>query len=177
MEIFPANKEEREKDILWLFNLTLLLKAANGVFEMLGAALILVVPPALVLRIVEFITGGELAQDPDDPIIGTIRDAAQSFSVHTHYFLAAYLFLHGIVKVVLVMGIFKGKRIAYPLFMLALALFGSYELYRGFVRNEVLVLALGIFDLSVLVLTAHEYRRRCRAPLFSPGTQEDCVVL
>ncbi|MFZ3044018.1 MAG: DUF2127 domain-containing protein [Minisyncoccia bacterium] len=177
MDIFPASAEEREKDILWLFDLTLLLKAVNGAFEMLGSALILIVPPTLVLKIVEFLTGGELAQDPDDPIIGAIRDAAQSFSVHTHYFLAVYLFLHGVVKVALVIGIFKGKRIAYPLFMIALVIFGSYELYRGFVRHEMLVLALGVFDLLVLVLTIHEYRRRCSTPLFSRDTREDCAVL
>lgn len=170
MEILPATKTEQEKDILWLFDLTLILKAVNGAFEMLGAAIILAVPPALVLRIVEFLTGGELTQDPDDPIIGTIRDAAQSFAVHTHYFLALYLFLHGVVKVFLVIGIFKGKRLAYPLLVIALLVFGSYEAYRGFLRHETLLQFLAAFDLLVLVLTIHEYRRRYSVPLFSLDT-------
>jgi uncharacterized membrane protein len=177
MEILPANKVEREKDILWFFNFALLLKAANGVIEVLGAALIFFVPPTLVLEIVEFLTGGELAQDPDDPIVGILRDTAQSFSVHTHYFLAGYLVLHGLVKILLVIGIFAGKRIAYPLFMIALVLFGSYEAYRGFVRHELLLQVFAVFDLLVLVLTVYEYRRQCQTPLFSRGTQEDCAVL
>ena len=173
MDVLPPNKEEREKDILWLFNLGLLLKAVNGVLEVLVAFLIFIVPPSLVLRIVEFVTGGELAQDPDDPIISAIRDAAQSFAVHTHYFLALYLVLHGAVKVLLVIGIFKGKKIAYPLLMIALAIFGSYEAYRGFMRQEFLLQILAIFDFSLLVLTAYEYRRRYPLLLSERDRRED----
>ncbi|MDP2665381.1 MAG: DUF2127 domain-containing protein [bacterium] len=160
MDILPENKIEREKDILWFFDLALLLKAVNGGLEMLGAALVLAVPPALVIKIVEFLTGGEIGQDVDDPIVSSIRDAAGAFAVHSHYLLAAYLALHGVIKVLLVMGIFAGKKIAYPLFMIALVLFGSYEAYRGFMRQELLLQVVAVFDFSLLVLTAYEYRRR-----------------
>lgn len=170
MDILPTTNEEREKDILWLFDLTLILKAVNGAFEMLGAVLILAVPPTLVLRIVEFLTGGELTQDIDDPIVGAIRDAAQSFAVHTHYFLAVYLALHGLVKILLVVGILRGKRLAYPLFVIALLIFGSYEAYRGFLRHETLLQFFAAFDFLVLVLTVYEYRRRYSIPLFSLDT-------
>jgi uncharacterized membrane protein len=160
MEVLPANKEEREKDILWFFDLALSLKVVNGALEILGALLVLVVPSSLVLKIAEFATSNELGQDPDDPIATTIRTAAHTFTIHTHYFLAAYLFLHGAIKVMLVIGIFAGKRIAYPLFMVALVIFGAYETYRGFVRHEILLQVLAIFDFSLLILTAYEYRRR-----------------
>ncbi len=160
MEVLPPNKEEREKDILWFFDLALLLKAVDGGLEMLGAALILFVPPVMVLKVVAFLTGGELAQDVDDPIATALKSAAQTFTVHTHYLLAAYLTLHGLIKVLLVIGIFAGKKIAYPLFMIALVLFGSYEAYRGFVRQELLLQVVAVFDFSLLVLTAYEYRRR-----------------
>jgi uncharacterized membrane protein len=160
-QLSETRKEERvEKNILWLFDLALVLKIINGALEMLAALLVLFVPPTFVLRLAEFATGGELAQDIDDPIASLIRDAAHSFAIHTHYFLALYLALHGVVKVLLVMGIFAKKRIAYPLFMIALAIFGAYEAYRGFMRHELLLQALAVFDLSLLILTSHEYRRR-----------------
>jgi uncharacterized membrane protein len=149
-----------ERDILWLFDLALILKIINGAFEMLAALLILFIPPTLVIRLAEFATSGELAQDTDDPVATTIREAAHSFAIHTHYFLAIYLALHGIIKVLLVIGIFAKKKIAYPLFMIALACFGAYEAYRGFTRHELLLQALAVFDLSLLLLTSHEYRRR-----------------
>jgi uncharacterized membrane protein len=161
MEPTLEPKEEKiERDILWLFDLALILKIINGSLEILAALLILFVPPSLVLKLAEYATGGELAQDIDDPIAATIRSAAHSFAVHSHYFLAIYLALHGFIKVLLVIGIFAKKRIAYPLFMFALAVFSAYEAYRGFQLNELLLKALAVFDLALLLLTVHEYRRR-----------------
>ncbi len=89
---------------------------------------------------------------------------AHAFTIHTHYLLALYLALHGIVKIALVIGIFAKKRIAYPLFMVALTLFGAYELYRGLLLNELLLQALGAFDFALLLLTAYEYRRKYPLP-------------
>jgi uncharacterized membrane protein len=153
-------EEKVEKDILWLFDLALIVKAIDGALEVLAALLVLFVPPALVIRLAEFATGGELSQDPGDFIATSIRNTAHSFAVHTHYLFAIYLTLHGLIKVLLVIGIFTKKRIAYPLFMVALIIFGLYEAYRGFVLHELLLQAFAVFDLSLLILTSYEYRRR-----------------
>lgn len=161
MEQPPELKEEKiEKDILWLFDLALILKVVNGALEVLAALLILLVPPSLVLRLAEFATSRELAQDIDDPIATAIQSSAAAFAVHSHYFLALYLAFHGGIKILLVLGIFAKKRIAYPLFMISLAIFGAYEAYRGFVLDEMLLKAIAVFDLALFLLTSHEYRRR-----------------
>ncbi|MFZ2167527.1 MAG: DUF2127 domain-containing protein [Minisyncoccia bacterium] len=149
-----------ERDILWLFDIALILKVVNGALEILAALLVLFVPPSFVLKLAELATSGELAQDSDDLVAIAIQQAAQAFAVNTHYFFALYLALHGTIKVLLIIGIFAKKRAAYPLFMLALAIFGSYEMYRGFMRHELLLQALAVFDFALLLLTAHEYRRR-----------------
>ncbi|MFA6503169.1 MAG: DUF2127 domain-containing protein [Candidatus Paceibacterota bacterium] len=159
-------EEKIERDILWLFDLALILKVVNGALEILVALLVLFVPPSFVLRLAEFATNGELAQDIDDPVATAIQNAAQTFAIHTHYFLAFYLALHGAIKVLLVIGIFAKKRVAYPLFMIALAVFGSYEAYRGFILHETLLKAIAIFDFALLLLTAHEYQRRYQARPF-----------
>ncbi len=161
MEPSPEMKEERvEKNILWLFDLALILKIVNGALEALAALLVLFVPPSLVLKLAEFATSRELAQDIDDPIATAIQSSAAAFAVHSHYFLALYLALHGGIKILLVLGIFAKKKAAYPLFMISLAIFGSYEAYRGFILDETLLKAIAAFDFTLLLLTAHEYRRR-----------------
>lgn len=152
--------ERQERNVLWLFDVALILKAIDGALEVLGALLILFIPPTLVVRLIDVVTAGELTQDPNDPVANAIRDAARSFAVSNHLLITLYIVLHGAIKVLLVLGIFAGKRIAYPLFMAALALFGTYEAYRGFGRHELFLQALAIFDLSLLMLTAYEYRRR-----------------
>jgi uncharacterized membrane protein len=155
-----VNKHEREKNITWFFDLALMLKLVDGGLEILVAILSLVTSPKLVIRMATFITGGELAQGPSDPVASLLRNAAHSFAIHTHYLFAIYLVLHGGVKVLLVLGILAGKKIAYPLFMGALALFGTYEAYRGFVDHNIFLQILAVLDLSILLLTSYEYRRR-----------------
>ena len=154
-------KEARtERDLLWLFDLALILKAFDGALEVLGGIAVLVVSPAIIVKIAEFVTAGELATDPNDVVATGIRDLARSFAVHPHYFLSSYLILHGLVKVLLVAGIFMKKKIAYPLFMAALIVFSSYEAYRGLTQSSLLLIALAAFDLILFVLTMYEYRRR-----------------
>lgn len=149
-----------ERDILWLFDIALIVKIINGALEMVAALLIVFVPPSFVVRLAEIATSGELAQDADDPIATAIRSSAHAFAVQSHYFLALYLAFHGIVKVLLVLGIFAKKKIAYPLFMIAMAIFGAYEAYRGFLLHELLLQALAVFDIALVFLTLHEYRQK-----------------
>lgn len=165
----------KERDLLWLFDSALILKVIHGVFEVVAAILVLVIPPAFVMKAAEFITAGELAQEPNDFIATTILTAAQTFAVHPHFFIALYLALHGVIKVILIIGIFAGKRIAYPLFMVSLSLFGVYEVYRGFARQELLLYVLAIFDFLLIILTVHEYRLRYPTHLYLRTTQEDHV--
>ncbi|MDE1919519.1 MAG: DUF2127 domain-containing protein [Patescibacteria group bacterium] len=173
MHIVPKNKAEREKDILWLFDVALVLKAIHGAFDILAAVLVLTISPAFVVRVAEFVTAGELAQEPNDFVATGIRDAAHAFAVHPHFFVALYLVFHGAIKLMLVIGIFAGKRIAYPLLMLSLVVFGAYEAYRGFERQESLLYALAAFDFLLLVLTVHEYRLRYPGRFSLRATKED----
>lgn len=156
----PENETKRERDLFWLFDFALILKAIGGAAEVLGALLVLFVPPALVVKIIDLVMAGELTQDPHDPVASAIHNAAQAFAVSNHLLLTLYIVFHGAIKILLVIGIFAGKRIAYPLFMAALVLFGAYEAYRGFARHELFLQILAVFDLSLLLLTAYEYRRR-----------------
>ena len=167
MEIVPT-KKERDRDLLWLFDVALIIKAINGGLEVFAALLVLLIPPATVQLVIDFVTGGELAQDSNDLVATTLATAAQSFAVHTHYLLALYLALHGLVKVLLVLGIFMKKKIAYPLFMIATTIFGTYEAYRGFILHETLLLVFAAFDIIVFVLAWHDYQKRYpRAALFA----------
>lgn len=160
----PGNvKDRREREILWLFDATLVLKLIGGAFNILEAMFVATVPPAVAIRIVTFLTRGELAENPGGLLATALRAVAHSFAIHAHYLIALYLFLHGATKIALVLGILAGKKIAYPLFMLGVGLFGSYEAYRGLLRGEPVLLVFAFFDFVVLILTAYEYRRRYSA--------------
>ncbi len=159
MEEAPSEETRREADLLRLFDVALVLKAIDGTIEM-ASAVIIFLYPRLLLRLADLATAGELSEDPRDLVARIIRELGHALTVNGHLLIALYLFVHGLIKVLLVAGIFAGKRIAYPLFITALAFFSTYEAYRGLVQRDTLLLALAVFDLLLLVLTAYEYRRR-----------------
>ena len=149
-----------ERNLAKLFDLGLIIKIVFSLLELLGGLLVLVVPRMFIVHVAEFVTGGELARDPDDPIAQTILHTAHAFAVHAHYVLAIYLLARGATKAVLAGLILAGSRHAYPLFIAALGAFAWYETYRSIMTSNLLLGGVAIFDLGLILLTAHEYKLR-----------------
>jgi uncharacterized membrane protein len=141
------------------FRVSLLLKGADAVLEIVGGALLLVVSPASVNRFVAWLTLHELSRDPNDFLAGHLREAAAHFAV-SRWFGAAYLLSHGLAKIVLVFEIFRGRLWAYPGMLVLLALFVVYQTYRLMLGFTIGMFALTVFDIVVIVLTWREYKQQ-----------------
>lgn len=156
-------KESRdERKIRSLFDIGLVLKAIFSAFEILGGIAVLFVSRTFVLHVADLVTQGEYNRDSDDFAATTIRNAAHSFAVHTHYILAAYLLVRGVIKLFLIVSILRGVTVAYLFFIAALGIFGSYEAYRAITTHNLLLGAVALYDVALLLLTAYEYKRRVR---------------
>jgi uncharacterized membrane protein len=89
---------------------------------------------------------------------------AQDFSVESKHFYAFYLLSHGLVKLLLVIGLLRGKFWSYPASLIVLGLFIVYQLYRFSFTHGIGLLLLTLFDVLVMVLIWHEYRLVRRHP-------------
>jgi len=87
------------------FYVSLILKGLDGVLELIGGILLLVVTPAQIGAIARFLTLHELSEDPRDFIANTVLSLVAGLNVSVALFGAIYLFLHGVVKVVLVWAV------------------------------------------------------------------------
>jgi uncharacterized membrane protein len=148
------------------FRVSLVVKAIDGVLELIGGVLLLVVSPAQITAVVRFLTQHELAEDRHDVFANLLVHAAGSLSVSATVFGAIYLLLHGLVKVVLVAAVLSGRLWAYPWMIGFLLVFIGYQLYEMIVHFSLGLLALTLFDVFIVVLTAREYqlhRRRGRS--------------
>jgi uncharacterized membrane protein len=153
------------------FRVSLILKAADAVLEMVGGVLFLVVPPSALGRIVVALTQHELSEDPHDLVANFLREATQHL-VGARSFGAVYLLSHGVSKIVLVVEIFRGRLWAYPAMLVLLGAFIVYQTYRLVHAFTIGMLALTLFDLFVVWLTWREYgrqRERLSAPEFNDG--------
>ena len=84
-----------------------------------------------------------------------MRTASRSRPQH---FYAVYLLIHGLVKLVLVAGLLRGLRWAYPASLVVMAMFVAYQLHRFSATHRVGLLVLSVFDLLVIALIWREWR-------------------
>lgn len=151
-----GNKEKIEHR---LFNIDIFLKGTHALIEIIGGVLTFLISPDFILRFVTKITQGELLEDPNDFFTRYLINFAQNFSIGTKQFVALYLLFHGIVNLVIVIGLFKRKKWAYHISFVALTLFVFYQIYRYAYHPGVSMIILTIFDLITIWLIWREYRK------------------
>lgn len=149
---------KEEKEIYQLFRLSLFLKGAASFLEILGGILVFVIPPAFITNIVITLTRPELAEEPGDFIATHLVTLAQQFAVSSTVFIALYLLSRGIIKLGLILALFKNKLWAYPISLVVLGLFVLYQIYQIFTSHSLLIVGLTIFDLVVMYFIWREYR-------------------
>lgn len=151
------------RDRTWLdktFRIGLVLKGLDGVLELVGGVLLLLVTPDQLGSLIRALTQHELVEDPGDLIAGALVHAAGEMTLSSTLFGAVYLLLHGVVKIVLVWAVLKDRLWAYPWMMAFLLTFIVFQAYQVWVAFSWGIILLTVFDVFILWLTWREYRSR-----------------
>ncbi|MDE2091681.1 MAG: DUF2127 domain-containing protein [Gammaproteobacteria bacterium] len=146
-----------------LFWVSILVKGLDGVLETIGGILVLLASRADLFNIVIFLTAPELAEDPGDLVANYLRHVILNLSSNTKYFASVYLLFNGVVKVLLMIGILRGKLWSYRMALGFIAIFVGYQLYRFSHTHSLVLLGFMLFDVLTLYLIWREYRLRSRA--------------
>ena len=148
------------------FKIGLVLKAADGVLEIVAGALLVFISPSTIERLAHTVTAHELGEDPHDRFANYILHTTAHLGSGTTLFGAIYLLSHGISKVILVALVLRNKLWAYPWLMGLLGVFIGYQLYvMVFVAFSWGLAALTAFDVLLVWLTWREYQARRAEPL------------
>jgi uncharacterized membrane protein len=142
------------------FQIGIVLKGLDGVLELIGGVLLLAVSPATINRITAVLTQHELSEDPHDVIATHLLRLSHGLTGSAVGFAAAYLLLHGLVKVVLVLALLRNTLWAYPWMIAFLVAFIGYQLYRIALHITPGLTALTIFDAIIVWLTWREYQKQ-----------------
>ena len=156
-KIFP------EKDIRRIFQISILMKAIDALFEIIGG--IMVVFTSRITGWVAYLIQRELLEDPKDFIANFFRSNLPHLSENQRYFIVFYLLSHGLIKLFLAGGLLRNKLWAYPSAIIVFILFVLYQIYRYSYTQSVYLILLTIFDIIVIALTWHEYKIVRRAAL------------
>lgn len=143
------------------FYISLLVKAADSVLEIVGGLLVLLISPEAINHTVVALTRHELSQDPHDFVSKHILKVGHDLTTGSgRYFAAFYLLSHGIVKIVIIAALFRQKMWAYLWMIGVLGAFVIYQVYRlVFIKFGIGLLLLTLFDLFVMWLTWREYQK------------------
>lgn len=146
-----------EHRIHQIFQVSVLLKGAHAVIECAGGIALALVGTSTIANLANVLTQEELIEDPKDFVATHLLAMAQAFSVEAKHFYAFYLLSHGIVKLLLVIGLLRNKLWAYPASLIVLGLFIVYQLYRFSFTHGAGLIVLTVFDIVVMGLIWHEY--------------------
>ena len=143
------------------FKIGLVLKGLDGILEVAGGILLLVLSPHAIQHLVRVLTAHELSEDPHDLIARYLLHSTAHLTTAITIFGAIYLLSHGIAKIVLVGLVLRDKLWAYPWLIVLLLAFIAYQLYRiTAVHFSIGLTLLTIFDTFLVWLTWREYRSK-----------------
>ena len=158
-------KIPNEKSIHVVFEISLALKGVFALAEIGAGIFVYFTTPQFLLGLVYAITRTELVEDPRDFIANYLSHAAQALSVNSQHFVALYLLSHGLIKLWLIVGLWRKKLGYYPAAIAVFGLFIFYQLYRYSLSHSASLLALTALDVVVIGLTWFEYQHLLRIGL------------
>jgi uncharacterized membrane protein len=144
------------------FRAGIFIKGIDGILEIIGGAILYVVSPLQINRLVLLLTSHELSEDPRDIIASHLVRWAGHLSVHTKLFGSFYLASHGIMKTAIVLLLWRGRLSAYPAAIVFFSVFILYQGYRYSYSHSIWLIFLSVFDIIIIVLTWLEYQRMRR---------------
>jgi len=155
-----TKKSIKSKDVFHMgFEIGLILKGINGLLEIVGGLLLLFLNPDRMDKLIIILTQNELSKDPNDKVANTLISLGHSLSISPNHYGIYYLMTHGLIKCILIFLLWRKKIWAYPLTMVVLAIFITYQLYRYTISPSAFLIALSVFDSIMIVLIFLEYRK------------------
>lgn len=141
------------------YEVGILIKGFDGLVELVSGVLLLTVPPHAILSVTYSLTRGELAQDPHDFFATHLVHAGAHLAEGHNAFVAAFLLIHGAVKVGLVVALLLNKVWAYPVGLVLLSLLFLYQVYDLVTKPTVGMALLSVLDAAIVWLVWREWQK------------------
>ena len=144
------------------FEVSVILKALNGIIEMLAGVSVFFITKETLTQFIAFIARVELFEDPGDLLANYLVKAVAHYTLTSQMYISIYLITHGILKVALVYCLLKKYLWAYPTAIVVFGLFGGYQIYAYVHTPNPSLILLTVLDLFIMVITYVEYRNLLR---------------
>jgi uncharacterized membrane protein len=154
-----------------LFRIGVVLKGIDGTLEAMAGFALFFASPAALRNLADWLTQGELREDPGDFIATHLVGFFHHLSISTKHFASVYLLIYGLSKVGLATGLLRGKLWAYPTAVAVLGLFLCYQIYRLVHTHSLGLGLLSLVDLAILAVIWRDYEYLTRLGGFDLGLE------
>jgi uncharacterized membrane protein len=152
-----GNSTERRSMTERLFRIAIGIKGLDGGLQLLAGIVLIFVPATAITRLVDMVVTRELVGDPTGKLAVHLHAVANHFAGGTRSFAIVYLLLHGIIKLALVVALWRKLMPAYPIAVAALGVFVVYEFLRATRTHSIALPIFAALDLVIIALVIREY--------------------
>lgn len=153
-------KDSIKHGLHWLFEAGTLIKALDGIAEFALGLFFFFASAQAVNGLIFSLTGDELTEQPRDFFVQFLFHSWSGFSASTQEFWAIIFVGNGIIKLLLVLALFKEKYNAYPYIAAAFAALAAYQIYHIIGSPSLILSLITLFDILFILLVIQEYRYR-----------------
>lgn len=137
------------------FNAMLLGKSIFAFVEFLSGLLLIFIPLDLIKSTIQHLA----ASIAFAPLSSMITNAGERLTSDATLFAVIYLLLHGALKLVTLALLWRKILWSYPLSIVLLVGFITYQMFEFFNHGAISMLVLCVVDLVMIALTLLEYRK------------------
>ncbi|MGO2644903.1 MAG: DUF2127 domain-containing protein [Lactococcus cremoris] len=137
------------------FNAMLLGKSIFAFVEFLSGLLLIFIPLDLIKSTIQHLA----ASIAFAPLSSMITNAGERLTSDATLFAVIYLLLHGALKLVTLALLWRKILCSYPLSIVLLVGFITYQMFEFFNHGAISILVLCVVDLVMIALTLLEYRK------------------
>jgi len=145
-----------------LFRLGMWWRIVYGVLRIGFGLYLLQVVDVPLAELLRRLMGHELTQDPNDLLYRLVNAFLKHHPLTVTYFLAAYLLFWGVLDTVLSLSMLRHKLWAFPVSLVLIGFFVSYELYRLSQTQSLILLFFICVDSGIWWLIKDEWRKTRR---------------
>jgi uncharacterized membrane protein len=153
-----TTKQFRRTILHGSFRIGVAFKGLDGLVEFVGGFFFVFFSSDALADFVDRHTRGVLQLDPDNLLAHSLRHSFEHMSSDSKIFVAIYLLGHGAVKLLMVAGLLREKRWVFPVGIVVLFGFISFQIYRLCGHFSISLISFTLLDIIIAVLVCVEYR-------------------
>lgn len=142
-----------------LFTLSIILKGIDGVVELVGGLVFVILKKQHILDIIFGFLNYDLFKIPNETILEWVTYVSNELTTSVKILISMILICNGVIKIVLSINLLLKNLVAFPISIAFLIILLIYQIIQTFYTPSLFLNLFNVFDFIVILLIWREYTR------------------